>query len=356
MTPTQIGSDSTQAQLEYSREELLADPPYVEPLRVAGLTCHGGFLEDGSYASPRTLGRVPAIAAWQAQHHQTFGADLLHAPLETWPGAYPNLAQARLLLAEGVRDPIVASLTRIGTVEGFGAGIRYLAPGKMQKFFVEDVSGTATSHLGRGLTEAHARDEAGWGDQAGHNLMWFAVRDIAFENPVTADESAMILSRLGFGQSSSPPGPVRRTFPDLDEGLELLIATMLRVMFIEIKAFHVFAWASDLLSDVSLVAGDGLASTVVSYIRADETPHVEYLRTSLTEMRDRTFISASGRRYPGTVVIGTLWERALQQSLGVLEEQNRIALAREVSRALASRPELLEEFHRLGDWQPPAEP
>jgi hypothetical protein len=111
-----------------------------------------------------------------------------------------------------------------------------------------------------------------------------------------------------------------------------------------------------LLSDVSLVAGDGLASTVVSYIRADETPHVEYLRTSLTEMRDRTFIGASGRRYPGTVVIGTLWDRALQQSLGVLEEQNRIALAREVSRALASRPELLEEFHRLGDWQPPAEP
>ncbi len=32
----------------------------------------------------------------------------------------------------------------------------------------------------------------------------------------------------------------------------------------------------------------------MSYIRADETPHVEYLRTALTEMRDRTWIGTSG--------------------------------------------------------------
>ena len=33
------------------------------------------------------------------------------------------------------------------------------------------------------------------------------------------------------------------------------------------------------------VDGDGEAARIVSYIRADETPHVEYLRTALTEMR-----------------------------------------------------------------------
>ena len=32
----------------------------------------------------------------------------------------------------------------------------------------------------------------------------------------------------------------------------------------------------------------------MSYVRADETPHVDYLRTALTEMRDRTFVGESG--------------------------------------------------------------
>ena len=35
-----------------------------------------------------------------------------------------------------------------------------------------------------GLYEAHARDEAGFEDEGGHKQMWFAARDIAFENPV----------------------------------------------------------------------------------------------------------------------------------------------------------------------------
>ena len=53
----------TTAQLEYSEAEILLDPPTVEPLRAGGVTCHGGFLADGTYASPRTLNRVPAIRA-----------------------------------------------------------------------------------------------------------------------------------------------------------------------------------------------------------------------------------------------------------------------------------------------------
>src|ERR1700722_806900 len=131
----------TSEQLEYRFEEILADPPIVEPLRAAGLVCPGGFLHDGAYASPRTLNRVPAIRAWQDSHRAMFGSEILDAPLESWPGNFPNLDQAQLLLAEGVRDPIVALLTRVGTIEGFGAVIRHLAPADMQPFFVEDVLG-----------------------------------------------------------------------------------------------------------------------------------------------------------------------------------------------------------------------
>ena len=59
----------------------------------------------------------------------------------------------------------------------------------------------------------------------------------------------------------------------------------------------------------------------MSYIRQDETPHVEYLKTALTEMRERTFVGESGRKYPGTEIVGTLWERGLAESLGPRREQ-----------------------------------
>lgn len=93
----------------------------------------------------------------------------------------------------------------------------------------------------------------------------------------------------------------------------------------------------------------------MSYIRADETPHIEYLRTALTEMRDRRFSGLSGRRLPGTEVIGRMWDACLAESMGPAEEQNRTAMAGEVERALEGRPggpDLLEEFHALGDWRP----
>ncbi len=52
-------------------------------------------------------------------------------------------------------------------------------------------------HLDRGLYEAHARDEAGYEDEGGHRQMWWAARDIAFEDPVTEDETVRMLERLG---------------------------------------------------------------------------------------------------------------------------------------------------------------
>jgi hypothetical protein len=350
----------TNLQLEYTPEELLMTHAVAEPLVAGGALCHGGFLDDGTYVSPRTRFRQPAIEAWQQNHRDVFGNDVLHAPLETWPRNYPNVAQSKMLARRGVREPIITLLTRIGTVEGFGAMIRWLAPEDMQPFFVEDIRGTALSHLGRGLVEAHARDEAGWEQEYGHDRMWYAVRDVAFENPVTEDQTQLMMERMGiaFGAAGSDPDAARARFvnkrahEDIDFGLELLISTMLRVMFVEIKAFHVFAWAEELLSDTDLFAGDGEAARLVSYIRADETPHVEYLRTGLTEMRDRTFIGTSGAKYAGADVIRDMWDRALAESTGILEEQNRATALSELEYALRDNPkrdDILEEFHSLAD-------
>jgi len=351
-------------QLDWTEDELLADDPIDEPLVVGGVRCHGGFDADGEYRSPRTRHRVPAIDSWQRNHAAAVGAELIDVPLSTWPETYPNVDQAKFLVREGVRDPVVTTLTRIGTVEGFGAMIRYANVGNPQSFFDDSIAGTALAHLDRGLFEAHARDEAGFGHEAGHKQMWFAARDVAFEHPVTEDETARMLERMGLGGGGSTvpdPQKIRRQmeeahlFADLDLDFEMMIQRMINILLIEISAFHTFAWAETVLSDTDLVAGDGEAGRLVSFIRQDETPHVEYLKTALTEMRDRTFVGESGRKYPGTDVIGRLWDRGLTESLGPRREQNLTLTLREVEHALDGHPRrdsLLEGFHAHGSIRP----
>jgi hypothetical protein len=342
----------TTDQVSFTEAELLADHTIAEPLIEGGVRCHGGFAEDGTYVSPRTRFRVPAIEAWQAQNAELFGTEVLHVPLDTWPEHMPNVAQARHLITAGVPEPLIATLTRIGTVEGYGANIRLLQPGDVQRHFEEDIRGTAIEHLGKGLFEAHGRDEAGWEEEAGHKDMWFAARDIAFERPTAKIDIDAMLARMGFGQPGSGPGPEpERLLPDdIDVNLELIANLMIRVLFIEIQAFHTFAWAEEWLSDPSLVAGDGRAADLVSYIRADETPHVGYLRTALSEMRDRTWIGTSGKKHKGADLIGTLWDHGLDQSLGAGRAQTRKAVLGEVEHWCLQHEggaDILAEFHSL---------
>jgi hypothetical protein len=344
-------------QLSWSEQELLATDDVVEPLLAGGVRCHGGYTSDGTYVSPRTKHRVPAIAAWQQSHRDQFGTEILAAPLDLWPEPFPSVAQSKYLLQQGVREPTITSLTRIGTVEGFGSMIRYAHPGDLQRHFDESIAGTALQHLDRGLFEAHARDEAGWEDEGGHNKMWFAARDVAFESPLTDDETATMLERMGIPTpGSQTPEQMRknaeavRRFPDLDLTLEMMVRRMISLLMIEISAFHTFAWAEAVLCDVDLVAGDGEAAELVRCIRADETPHVDYLRTALTEMRDRTFVGTNGKKIAGAEVISTIWDAALELSLGANRENARRTILGEIEHALDGNPrraEILEGFHAL---------
>lgn len=339
-------------QLDWTETEILADPAVEEPLIVRGVVCHGGYDAGGAYRSPRTRFRRAAIEAWQQHHRETTGADVLDAPVDSFPAHYPNLEQARFLLANGVTDPIVGLLTRIGTVEGYGGAIRELSPtGDVQRHFVEDVRGTATAHLASGLLEAHARDESGWRDEAGHDRMWFAVRDIAFEDPLDAQSTKQMNARIE-AAAASVPAPTAfgtREYDGVDPAFETLIAFMTRVLFIEIRAYHAFAWAEALLSDTCLVAGDGDAARLVSYIRQDEAPHVDYLRTALSEMQARTFVGTK-HNHAGADVIGTIWDTTLSESRKLGDLRNKAVYDALLDAALEGRTdgrEIREEHDHL---------
>jgi hypothetical protein len=351
----------TTLQTEFTEEELLADHDITEPLVVDGVRCHGGFDEDGVYVSPRTKNRLPAIGAWEEQRIEQFSTPILDVPLESWPENFPNVDQSKFLIRHGAPEPIVTALTRIGTVEGFGAMLRYLPTPEWERCFDEDITGTAIAHIDHGLFEAHARDEAGFGELAGHNRMWFVARDIAFEHPQTEDLTARMLGRMGLDPTPKTAAQLEeihqnavkeRVLPhDLDFNLEVVVNRMIGLLLIEISAFHGFAWAEAVLGDTELVAGDGEPARLISHIRNDETPHVAWLRTALSEMRDRTWVGEGGQTHAGHEMIERIWGQALSDSIVLRRRQNLNFFMAELEHTLegrADRDDIVDEMLSMG--------
>lgn len=339
--------------LHYTREQLLESGAYAEPLIAGGVRCHGGFDGDGRYRSPRTLHRVPAIRAWQARLARE-GHPLIAIDPALMPPQYPNVEQARLLLREGVRDPVVRRLTIIAIVEGFGAIIRDVAVPDLASFAVEPIDGTALAHLGEGLFEAHARDEAGYRDEGGHKQMWEAARDLALERPKIPGD---VLLRM-MGASAGRRRERRSVCPRIDPLLEQLVATMAQVLAVEIFAAGAFDWGERLLSDPEVSAAPEAAGALVSHIRSDESPHVEYLRTVLSELAARRLRTVDGGVVPGREVVHALLHRTLRGLTRERRAEQREDIRASVVRAMQAHRNpagLLQRFDALETrWTPPA--
>jgi hypothetical protein len=337
--------------LEYAPEELLASGPYAEPLLANELRCHGGFDARGEYRSPRTLHRTPAIRAWQARLAAD-GHALLQIDSALLPPQYPSVEQAKLLLLEGVEEPIVRALTIISIVEGFGAIIRDVPVPELGARLVEPIQGTALAHLDQGLFEAHARDEAGHRDEGGHKQMWEAARDLALERPkVPGDVLMRIMGRRAQRQR-------RRLLPELDADLERLLSTMATVLAVEIFAARTFDWGERLLSDPEVSAQPGLAGAMVRYIRSDEAPHVEYLRTALSEVAARTLRTVDGRTLSGRAAVDRLLHATLRVLTSERPRENRADVREGLAAAIARAGRTSELVERLDAlemaWTPPA--
>ncbi|MCS5635769.1 MAG: hypothetical protein NZ990_04575 [Myxococcota bacterium] len=335
----------------FSAEELLSSSIYREPLIANGVLCHGGFDDDGAYRSPRTLCRLPAIEAWQEQLAQS-GHPLIEIPESLMPPQYPNAAQAKLLLRNDVREPLVRTLTIVSIVEGFGAMIRDVKVPKLDNLIVEDIRGTALAHLEGGLFEAHARDESGYREEGGHKQMWEAARDAALENPkVPGDVLMRLMGRRG---QAKRPGPA---FPEIGEDLERMLGFMANVLVVEVFAEGTFRWGVDVLSDPEVSAAPEVAGDMVRNIQADEKPHVDYLRTALSEVAARTLRTVDGKTISGKTVIDGLLHRMLRQMTRNRTADQRDDLRESLAEAMqvARNPAALrEEFDALEvGWTPP---
>lgn len=298
------------AALRYSREELMRSHPYASAHQTAGYRLHGGFTADGAYVSPRTLVRWPAVRAW-TENLRARGWPLIDASaaLLERPG-FPNFAQQKLLLGEGLGQTFWDSLTVTGIIEARGQGLcNYLAP-DLERQVVEPLDDTAAGHLNLGLLYAHGADEGGDPAAPGvgaHDAMWFAARDLAF------GKGAWPLAKAPDSIAREVEG---REMPAIPEACEQFVKFMMNVLMIEVRAESFFDLCCRLFRDGDLFtarrAEADLAAELVERIRTDEAIHVAYLQVLISELRSFTWRTVDGGTRAGADILDPVWERMVE--------------------------------------------
>ena len=295
--------------LSYTRDELMADHAYARPQIEAGYRLHGGFDKSGSYISPRTLNRWPAVRAWQ-DALASRGARLMDATTRLLKrGPYPTIEQQRFLLGYGFGETLWNSLTITGIIEARGGMLAQAVAPDFQEIIVENISNTCLGHLNGGLLAAQGYDEGGnkAKGEGGHDAMWFAVRDALF------GKDAYPIPEVP--QSIARPETSRR-MPQIPKAHEEWILLLMNVLMIEIKAENFFAFCQAVMRDPSNFKdrppAAAHAAELVERIRTDEAIHVAYLTTALSELRSFTIRTVDGKTMSGAAMIDPAWEAMIE--------------------------------------------
>jgi len=336
------------AQRQYTQAELMAEHSYSRLQSINGRQLHGGFDESGEYVSPRTLLRWPAVRAWQAKL-ELAGAPLIDASAKLLSREnYPNHAQQKLLLKNGLGQTFWNALTITGIFEARGKALCEIDVPDFQDIIEEDISDTCTGHLHKGLLYAHGADEGGDPERSevgAHDEMWFAVRDLAFRGETyPMPEIPDTLSRPS-------DGPL---FPQIASGHGQLLDLLLNLLMIEVRAEAFFAFCCSVLRDPDLFLDHRKdaeeAVTLVERIRTDEAIHTHSLRVTLSEMRTFHFKSIDDSMILGADLIDPPWEVITEWHGKILQdlsqERARDGFKEQIG-ALPNGEDVWREFERI---------
>ncbi|HTX50818.1 MAG TPA: hypothetical protein VME40_15680 [Caulobacteraceae bacterium] len=336
-------------QLRYTTEEILADPPFARLNSFGPRRLHGGYDAKGTYISPRTLGRWPAIEAWRKRLLDAGGelidasTRILHAP------HYPNLAQMKLLLSAGVTLPLWNNLTTTGIIEGRGKMLASITAPDFQPLVEDDISETATAHLNKGLFVAHGLDEGGDGvsDVGAHDRMWYLARDLVL------GENAHPIPEIP--ERSGRPGGEGREMPQIPIPHEMLVKQLMNILMIEIRAERGFAFNVALFRDPEVFTDRRpdaeRAAVIVDQIRQDEASHVAYLQLFISELRTFRFKTPNGPA-EGKSFIDPVWAKIVAWNADNVPKSAAASTRALVESCLKGRPDgktLMERFDALGD-------
>jgi len=334
--------------LVFSEDELMQSLDYARPQIEAGQRLHGGFDTEGNYMCPRMKNRGPAFKAW-TQELESRGGELMAADSSLLAGIrFPSLGQQKLMLLEGLGQSFWNSLTITGRIEARGRILAEMTFPDFQDVVVEDISGMALGHLGKGLLKAHGIDEGGEPESGigGHDIMWFALRDLAFgATDYPEPEVPENIARPEEDQKATPPisAPHAST-----------IYFLLNLLLIEFRAERGFASTEEILRDPDLFTTRREeaehAAKIVDRIRLDEEVHVESLRLYLGEIRSLTFKTTDGGTMSGKEIVDPFWAEITkwatdEQPKLAAEQQRKLFEARILAHPDADR--ILREFNAL---------
>ena len=235
--------------LIFSESELYTEHSYERMHRVQGVRMHGGFDAQGTYISPRSLGRRKAIKSWISAL-ESRGGELFDANASLLSGArMPNLRQSAFLIGEGIARPFWNSLTITGKIEGRGRVLAEMTFPDLQEVIVEDISEMALGHLNKGLLAIHGIDEGGEPDKGigGHDVMWFVARDIAMGVGAYPDVEPP--------KSIGRPEEGKRWMPEIAPRYEGMLSFLMNLLMIEFRAEIGFANTQAILRTDDLFAG-----------------------------------------------------------------------------------------------------
>ena len=336
-------------QLRYSTEEILADPSFTRLNSFGARRLHGGYDERGAYISPRTVGRWPAIRAWQ-QSLKDKGGELIDASTRLLRAPHsPNHEQMKLLLAHGITLPLWNSMTTTGIIEGRGRMLADITAPDFQPLVAEDVSEMAIAHLNKGLFVAHGLDEGGdlKSDIGAHDQMWYLARDLVLgEN---AHPIPTIPDRAG------RPGSEGREMPQLPIAHEMLLKQLMNILMIEIRAERGFAFNVGLMRDPEVFAARRAdaekAAAIIDQIRQDEASHVAYLQLAISELRPLHFKTPAGA-VEGSTFLDPVWAKIVAWNADDVPRVQREAtrdLVEACCKARADGAAILARYDALAD-------
>lgn len=341
--------------LAYSERALYEDHDHAAPHERGGVRMHGGFDAAGRYLPPRSKGRREAMAAWTAALRQR-GGELFAADASLLTGPrMPNVAQQKLLLANGIGRPFWNGLTITGKIEGRGRLLAEMSFPDLQNVIVEDISQMALGHLNKGLLVMHGIDEGGEPDRGigGHDVMWFVARDLACGPEAYPDVEPP--------ESIARPEAGQRLMPELPPEYEAMLSFLMNLLLIEFRAEIGFASTQEILRDPALFTdrreGAEEAAEIVGRIREDELIHVESLRLYLGELRELHLKTVDGGRIPGAQLIDRFWSGLVRWATveqPAIAAGNQYESLKPIILAHEDGRRVLAEFDALGDVPPAA--
>ncbi|MEX0943831.1 MAG: hypothetical protein WD002_14945 [Pseudomonadales bacterium] len=333
--------------LNYTKAELEAEHEYATPHIECGLQLHGGFDDACNYISPRTRYRWEAINAWTARLNAR-GVPVVEATTEllTEPN-YPSVAQEILLLKNDIGQPFWDSLTITGLIEARGKALADLVAPDFQNIIVEDIADTTLGHMNKGLLTSHGWDEGGnpATDKGGHDIMWFAVRDLVFGK----DRYPVPEPPASIGRDKDT-----REMEQIPPEYEGVIAFLMNLLMIEVRAERAFDFYERVISSPEVFINKrkeaAHAVQLINRIRQDESVHVAWLKAAISEFRDVTVKTVDGKEVKGAEILNPVWEKMVHWHAVEMHETNRDNNRAELKRKILEAPNgqaVFEAFEKL---------